>query len=274
MNSFINRLVDRHIHPEQNVKPRMWGRFDREFYSLSMPDHDEPQQETNELTTPFSFPVSGKRKTTVKENEIERTKEQVIHKNIPSAYARPLASVGVEKNDPSEKKYEAGKITEESLVADKNSREGKNLSPAPATTRIDDVQKNYFQKKYFIRPGVEKKQQDQQIQELAASTDKSSSPLYMPGKSTILDKTKSFEDNKKDQGTYPFLMSAVKNKTGNNFNHPLSKTPVKQAINISIGRIEIRATTPQPETRIISKKEETSRLSLEQYLEQRNKGKK
>ena len=49
--------------------------------------------------------------------------------------------------------------------------------------------------------------------------------------------------------------------------------PVKQAIHVSIGRIEIKATLPPAEIKAAPVKKDKDIMGLDQYLEQRNPAK-
>jgi hypothetical protein len=275
MNSFLSKLVDRHVEADHNIKPRIRGRFDADSgFSSPIEDENPPTTETQESYESSQASLTQQRKKNESPTAIESKKDKTIVTGPDKYLAEPssplLSDIDAEDETLTGKPIEPVKINTDSIHANKKPADDENSSFTPVDRIITRWQNRYLEKNHFIKPEVEKKQPGKQDSNKPFAAETPLSFSKEPDKPALNDNNTYTKENNEIDGS----LGPVSNKSRQEYvlQKELTKTTT-HSINVSIGRIEIRALLPQVETRVIEKKEDTGILSLDKYLEQRNTGK-
>jgi hypothetical protein len=264
MNSFINNLLDRHIDTAQNVKPLMRGQFNgpADFPEEITGDHESVlEKEEIPQTTSFSpREWKNKMKPVISEKGIEENAEPAIKKDNSRSH---VIATSIEKKNKEEQQDQPAKTSAVPLQQVKKAANENLLQPVTQQESIiRRLQRRYQQKSYLVK-AVDEENQVYQNDETGELNNKPGSVLQNNSFAEIEANKNEFE--KEQLAVYPLI---IKGKWNQQIPASSGNTAATQVINVSIGRIEIKASLPAADTKPATKKEKTGVLGLEQYLEQ------
>ena len=263
MMRFIQNLLSRHMDRDTNVKPRVRGMFEDEpdrvpdvseetssVDTQGFSEIESDQEPAQNFWTPKEFnkrtlgesqkqnevPVPSLKATSKQYEGYDQQPEHGEHV-VNSRHQSPQDSAIVNKNN--------------SLKRDDSSNTSQiRYNPKIyLTTRPDETIKDEFKGKN--------------------GTDATSESTH-----SLNDRDGASEKNKKplsEESSPDFIVSPRQKELMNTPGRPLIQSPSKgtmrQVINVSIGRIEIRASLPPAEVKVPMAKESTGKMSLDQYLD-------
>jgi hypothetical protein len=262
MTNFLSHIINRHLNPVENIKPRINSRFDRESFFPG--DERTSDEQIEERISLEKQPVKTNAATS---DDSLHVSQNITGDKIPGAVYEKDTSPGTESIQP--KKLPGNKIQQQSInrsvPPEKTEAESRENKPVSVREKIISRLQTKYAERYFDTKDEE-------------ATESNSKMITRPKESLPVLKEINEppnDDNKpamlKDKGSANSYspMPFVNNKSEKLVPKISLAKSSSQTINISIDRIEIKAQFPQPETKVIIKKEDRNILSLDQYLESR-----
>lgn len=283
MNSFISQLLDRHTDMENNIRPRIKGRFDMiTDNEENLPVEKEPMIETGEAVStpvPSSLPVWKNQVETIDNDHVTNKFREDSNEENPRSSAGAFFIPGtINKMEEDEKQQmQVNKMKDklprqpEKIAGDKES------SPsAPAEKIVHPLRRKYLERVFPVKINDQPGQDEPPghgnftVHESLPASEEPINGLLIPGMG------EEKKDNQAKMNVLPLPVNTY-NKMNAAWNDQLSASApgitTTRVINVSIGRIEIRAGIPAADSRTVLKKENKAALSLDQYLDQRKSGK-
>lgn len=289
MNGFINNLIHRYTNTDGNVKPRVRGMFEPEVYSpRTLSGYDLSEHETSkEILPPLTAPAAGKFKA-----QSEEGLDTVTEPPTPKkSYANPYKGVepsekkdfkrGEDKpfgfspsdDEPKEKLYQSTDPTtkparrlfdEEFPLKNTQIPVAHHERDNTLNYRKEPGRKNYLvvsQENYRLD-----KNQPAFIKHTSDSSEETVKPAFVAG---------SASEGTDAQATRTGFQGLLGKPPGlrnseNVFNQNV-KAESPPVIKVTIGRIDVRAVSQPISSTIRSKAAPVPKMSLEDYLNQRNK---
>lgn len=301
MNNFINNIISRNTEQSTNVKPRLRGKFEPESISSTMLLADDLSRfETHQKKSPTlktvepGTVVSEEFKTIPKEEpDVTKAKsdkpyagkeaELIIEKDkdVPFRFSPSLNKKFFEKSDePEEKRNEQFEPVNKSTFQLLREEPGLNTSDTPEknetcpATEPLNVNLEIGRKKRFTVANLE---QSNKIQVVAENPAPFATEKVKPALKESKAEDSKFKTNKTEfQGLLgePPGLRNYKKEPGNNSNTSDSyfsgNAEARPVIKVTIGRIDVRAVTQPTPSANLPKTTPKPKMSLEDYLKQRN----
>ena len=287
MNNFFNNLIERHSQPAGIIKPRLPGVFEPDrFSSVNFAEPVENQfiaSEQDNISDHTSSAKSFK-------NKIEQIKKEPVFQKITIPAVETTPKLRLNKPEilsPSENNTEDVQKTEQTNLIAKpvprmRKENQKNSEKDFSNEEIRNENQNSALNVFHIKPEIKQEfntthfSENKTVDTKLTDINKNKKPAP-PEKQFIPSKKKTTSVKNEQNGKIGL-------KLPERFNSWLSE-PVKQpqpkgndvsstqTIKVNIGRIEVRAIMDQSAAPVARKPAFKPKLSLEDYLNQRNGGK-
>lgn len=268
-NHFIQHLLARHVDLDQNVKPRVRGMYEAELDlvpSLRERDSNEGEDERRVPELPGVESVSPTKQTRSSAAEQKNSSEALLQKPTASTFlthrlAQPTAAheQRLERIEPAEKKTH-------STAGELNVHDEQKSLP---DERREGVWPVRFNTKIYVTKSADVKNDGGEHQNSPDHDTQQDFARRQPERDVS-------STTKADVTPVPYTPLTVAAKR-HDFKNALARPTISsqsgiaapQVINITIGRVEVRAATPTLETKTAMPKEHKASMSLEQYLDQK-----
>lgn len=271
MMRFIQNLLRRHLDPDTNVKPRVRGMFEDELGRMPDTRGENPDGETDHGM--HEFHESGSNQKYAPTFRMQKEfKKGTLRESVTQADAPPTLSLRGATSEPLEAdddgRLHAEKPVRLKAQPSQNTPVAGKSHPLKVAASIDKVQIRHHPEIRLVKPSDGLNQID------AGSEDE--------GRTYAIPKTTHYvgaHDKGDDQIERPVPPSApLRNVPRRRKEESItialppiqspSKPIAQQVVNISIGKVEVRAFVPPAEVRIPVREERTERMTLDQYLSQ------
>lgn len=271
MMHFIQNLLSRHLDRDTNVKPRVRGMFEEE------PDRMPDSQEDNRNRVATENEIQEFDKTASNQKHAQNfwvpveSRKGTLRKSQKQTDTPPAFALGA-MSRPHEG-YDARSVREEKAASAKpQSPQDVPVASKNNALKSDDS-RGIGQIRYD--PKVHLARTSNELDNVERGSKSKDSTYAIPESSRHL----TANDGAAEHNEKPVLQTAspgnispwqkgVMNTIGLPLIHAPSKPPAQHVVNISIGRVEIRASFPPAEVRIQAPEERTERITLDQYLNQ------
>ena len=276
MNNFITNLVHRHTSAEGNIKPRVRGMFEPEVYSsqifheYNFSEHKRSNGNPPSLATPVPRHFRAQ-----PEEEIDTPREESF-KISPSFVKSNINFSG--DDEQKGKQHEASKsIIEPALNLSGEESQIKNIpTPVPdhEQDNVNRSQKTHKGKNYLV-VSQENYLLDKKQHTFKKPTPDLSEEIVKPALVAALgDESADLQNTRTGSqellGELAWLRNSKRVFNQDSLNKYL-KAEMPPVIKVSIGRIDVRAISQPASSTIKSKATPSPKMSLEDYLNQRNK---
>ena len=284
MSNFFTNLMARHIQQVADIKPRLRGRFEPD--SLKLPAVAETDEQRaphksaqSETTNPVDVNKSIHERTqqlpAMAKNTITSEAFPAGQEPLKSAETVPFISSAVKKRTFGENQSGQEPLYESQDIPDQRISKKTAMSlDSGQKSRVSSPEKrtgnepNPVKKAIRINPkaGEEKNLPDNKVQPVSEEKDIKPSKKQEsvePGKTITKEQPLHLPDSFVKWMTEPV---SDRSSLG-------SDTQATPTIKVNIGRIEVRAVTEQPHSPVARKPAFKPKLTLEDYLKQRNGGK-
>jgi hypothetical protein len=267
MSHFIQNLLARHIDLDQNVQPRVRGMYEGELDlvpSFRQGDVDDHEVDRRVPEFPAPKPVTGKKQTRSTEEHKDSSEGSLQKPSASSLQThRPAQPNALHEQRPED----VGPVIKQTYATPKDLNAASKQSSLHEGDRGSTWPVRVNTKIYVARSAGE----ENQVERDQDTPRQNSTQDFKLGQQEN-DSGSTMKANVPELPYVPVAISAKRHDLKKVLTRPIIQTRAdiaSQVINVTIGRVEVRASLPAAEPKVAMPKENKASMSLDQYLDQK-----